>query len=262
MKKIAIAEENKESIEYIQKMMKDVIYKQNLNMDIMTFRDAGTLLDEIEDGRVFDLYILDIEMPGMNGIELARRIKEKDNAAYIIFVISYSEVTTEGHDVHACHYLMQEVLSDKLPEVLNNICSEFVPDGVADDNGADDGVAADAAVDTAADDNSDYYKIQTKFRLEKIKAGDIIWVGKEGKNAVFTTVKGKIRQRTTLQEVESQLPAQDFILIERSRIVNLRYVERMIRNQVVLSNGETLIASRANMAKVKKELAKYWGRKL
>lgn len=239
MKKIAIVDDNKEYKEYIQKMVKGVIYKQNLNMDIMTFREARTLLYEIEDGSFFDLYILDIEMPGMNGIELARRIRQKDDAAYIIFVTSYSEFAIEGYDVHACHYIMKETLSDKLPEVLNNICSKFV-----------------------SEDDSDYYKIETNYRLEKFKYGDIIWVGKDGKNAVFMTAKGKFQQRVTLQEVESLLPAQDFIFIERGRIVNLRYIEQVIKNQVVLSNGETLIASRANIAKIKKELTKYWGREL
>lgn len=239
MDKIAIVDDNREYNEYIRKIVEDVIYEQGLKIEVLTFHGAETLLYEIEDGVSFDVYILDIEMPGMNGMELARCIRKKDERAYIIFVTSYSEFALEGYDVHACHYIMKEGLADKLTEVLYNVCAE----NTSEDAGA-------------------YYRITTNYRLEKFKFSDIIWIGKEGKNVIFMTRNGKYQQRATLQEVQALLPDEDFIFIERGKIVNLKYIEHVIKNEVILSNGDALMASRANVARVRKELTKYWGRKI
>ena len=69
----------------------------------------------------YDIYLLDVVMPGLNGIELAKEIRSSDKAADIIFLTSSPEFAVESYTVKASNYLVKPVSRDRLVEALDDI---------------------------------------------------------------------------------------------------------------------------------------------
>lgn len=235
MKYIGIVDDNPNYREHVKALVLEVVKQEQVEIEVLTFSNAQNLLYELEDGVDFELFILDIEMEGMNGMELARKIRENDEAAFIVFVTSYSEFALDGYDVSAYQYILKDKMDEKLPEVLSEILRQ------------------------GEDGNEEYYCITKGSVIEKFKISDLIWFYKEGKNTIFVTKRGEFWQRITANEVLLQIPEEQFVMIERGRGVNIRCILKIVKNEVVLSSGETLPISRANVTKVKEKVTRYWG---
>lgn len=239
MYRMAVVDNEKVYREQVREVAEAAICEQGIQMNVMCFNSAGSLLEEIEDGGRFFVYVLDIEMPGMNGIELAKNIRKVDENAYIIFLTSYSEFAIAGYDVHAYQYVLKENLTEKIGAMLKQIWAES---GMVNDGR--------------------YYTIMTNSRREKIRISDIVRIYKDGKNVQFVTEKGLFQQRTSLNEVFDCLPGDEFVFNERGSIVNLRYVEQIVKNEIVLSDHTILAVGRTHMAEVKRAITKYWGKRI
>ncbi|MCD8023172.1 MAG: LytTR family DNA-binding domain-containing protein [Lachnospiraceae bacterium] len=67
----------------------------------------------------FDILLLDVEMPGMSGLALAKQIRKTDQRAEIVFVTSHAEWIGEGYEVDALHYLVKPVRDEMIEKVLD-----------------------------------------------------------------------------------------------------------------------------------------------
>ena len=92
----------------------------NVDYDIDTFSDGNILSDAF--GRCpYDLVFLDIEMPAVDGITLAKKIRAKSENAFIVFLTSHIEYALEGYEVNALRYLTKPVDIDKLKDVIRHV---------------------------------------------------------------------------------------------------------------------------------------------
>ena len=82
---------------------------------------------------------------------------------------------------------------------------------------------------------------------------------KEGKNTVIVTDNEIHKKRSTLEKVLKELEGSSFIQIERGSIVNIERVDKILRNEVHMDNGDVLEISRANVKSVKQRINQYWG---
>ncbi|QHW29774.1 response regulator transcription factor [Paenibacillus rhizovicinus] len=91
----------------------------NHTVTIHTFASAEAFLFYYADNKAIDILLLDIEMGAMNGIELAHRIRQDNEAIQMIFVTGYSDFIAHGYEVSALHYLMKPLGDTKLFDVLD-----------------------------------------------------------------------------------------------------------------------------------------------
>ena len=82
--------------------------KQNKTVHISTYTNAAAFLFSLED-RAPDAVFADIQMPGMNGMEMIRKLREKDSEMPVIFTSGLSEYLREGYEVQALHYLIKPI---------------------------------------------------------------------------------------------------------------------------------------------------------
>ena len=101
--------------------------------------------------------------------------------------------------------------------------------------------------------------IHNNIRYEKIDHQKIIRMYKEGKNTVIVTDNEIHKKRSTLEKVLKELEGSSFIQIERGSIVNIERVDKILRNEVHMDNGDVLEISRANVKSVKQRINQYWG---
>ena len=79
----------------------------------------------IEAGEKFDLYLLDILMPGQNGIELARAVRDKDPCAELLFLTSSPDYALDSYLVHGHHYLLKPFCNRQLYEILDEWLAHY-----------------------------------------------------------------------------------------------------------------------------------------
>lgn len=231
--KIAIVDDEKEMLDIIQ----TVVLEMKENVVCNVFQKAMNLLEQIEDGKQFDVYFLDVEMPQITGLDLAKRIRKSQNSAYIVFISSYEKFVLKSYDtdIKAYYYILKEQMKDKIPVVLSEISKELELR------------------------KEDYYIILNKMRYEKFKIMDIIYIYKENKNSVFVTKEGVFKERKALGVVIKDLNKAEFLFVDSGRALNIKYIKRIEKNVIFLDNEIKVYSSQINIRRLKKDMIEYWG---
>ena len=125
MVKIAIVDDSIEILASIRKIVESITIKflDDRELEIYTYARAELLIYDLEENMQFDIFLLDVEMPDMNGIELAKKIRKMQENGYIIFLTSHPQFAIRGYDrkVRAYQYLLKETMNSRLPEVMEDV---------------------------------------------------------------------------------------------------------------------------------------------
>lgn len=211
---IAIVDDDKTQSEYIKNIVSVWASESNIAVAISVFGSAEAFLfDEANQ----NILLLDIEMPGMGGIELAKRIREHNETAPIVFITGYSDYIAEGYDVSALHYLLKPIDKAKLYSVLDKAIKQI---------GRNEKIL-----------NLDVSGERFLVPLHEIKYIEV------SGNYVTVHAKQDFKVKKTLGELETLLDER-FTRTGRSFIVNLGFVRRITKTDVFLSSGESVPLSR------------------
>lgn len=116
---IAICEDSIEMLGELERLVYDCCVRDENQLTCETFSSGEELLDTLKKDHIrFQIYLLDIEMKEVNGLETAAIIRKTDQNAAIIFVTSHSELMQEAFDVLAFHYLIKPIHEEKVRQVL------------------------------------------------------------------------------------------------------------------------------------------------
>lgn len=181
-----------------------------------------------------DIYILDIEMEEINGLQVAAEIRKRSSEAYILFVTSHTQYAIDAFDVHAFKYILKSQIADKLEIALEEIEEKL------------------------SIEKRLYYIVNTKERHEKIYYKDIYYIYKERKNSVVVKKEDRICTRHSIRQIYDELNAEQFIYIDRGCVVNIIHVMKIYGNEIYMRNGERLPISRRNINEVKRRVHAYW----
>lgn len=188
MTRIAIVDDEEEYLDEMRRDINDFYFSQGISCNIDTFSRAELLIYELEEKAYYDIYLLDIEMPQINGLELAHYIRQLDKVAYLIFITFHAQFGLKGYDYHAYQYIMKLDLKQKLIPTIASIQKIFDID------------------------KEKFYQIYTNFRYEKIPYKDLYYIYKENKNVIFVTSRGCISIRETLKSVFKNWKAKSLYL--------------------------------------------------
>ena len=191
------------------------------------YPSAEALLFAWEDGAP-DILLLDIEMPGMNGVELARKLRERKETAQIIFITGYPDFMAEGYEVEALHYLIKPVTPEKLAEVLSRAAEKIS--------------RAEKKLLLPSDGS------RTALPLKEIR-----YIEAMRQYSVIYAASGEYRLKVPISKLEARLDGY-FLRVQRSFIVNLREVLRINRTEVILRSGEAVPISRGMADRIGKKI--------
>ena len=190
--------------------------------------------DRKESERGGEFCILDIEMPGMQGIELGKKIKELREEVPIIFLTSYEKFALQSYEAEAYQYILKSRMAVKLPSVIAKLIGKMEKE------------------------EDSYRIIEHSSKVERLLYKDILYVRKEGKYVVYVTKRGEARERTSLESVRKALEEEGFVMIERGFFANIRHISRIETNELYLDNQEKLYIGRRMNADVKRAVSRYW----
>lgn len=204
-------------------------------IQIQVFQSPNDLMEHIGAFGGFDLYLLDVIMPDLDGIELAKRIRERGEVAEIIFLTVSREFAVEAFSVKASNYLVKPIEKEAFDrEVLS-------------------------CVENMAQENNPSLLLKTKQGVRKISLRELVLVESFDHRRVCTLVDGTTCETTmTLGSLYEQLKKYTFFYKpHRSYIIHLDYVNGLAASQLVLSNGKKIPVSRGSYGELKKVLLDY-----
>ncbi len=236
MLRIAICDDDNNAVAAHKKIAENCLIQSGSAGEIITYTTSDNLLYDItEDVFFFDLILLDIEMPGNTGMEIAEKIKPYLPNVKIIFITSHIEYAIDAFELSIFRYVPKDDIDKRLFSAIQDAIKLIeLEDGKA-------------------------YTIQTNSRLEKIPYKEIYYIERDGKNASISAAGGVSKVRKSLQQVFGELSAEEFIFIDRGCIVNMIHIMQIKDGMAVLKNGVSLPVSRTHLQEVKAQINNYWG---
>lgn len=236
MLKIAVCDDERDVVSANIKITEECLKKAGAIGKITAYTRSDNLFSDIaEDQLFYDLILLDIEMPGKTGMELAEKIKPYLPNVKIIFITSHIEYAIDAFELSIFRYVPKNDIQRRLPTAVLD------------------------AVKLLQLEEGKVYTIQTTRRLEKIPYKEILYIERDGKYARIQTVHGESKVRKTLQQVFEELSSEEFIFIDRGCIVNIIHIMQVKDAMAVLDEGGSLPISRSHLQDVKNQINGYWG---
>lgn len=191
------------------------------------FNNAQSAGEFLADHKI-DLIFLDINMPGINGIEFAETLPEK---TLLIFITAYAEYALKGYELDAVDYLVKPVHAERFRKAIDKAFS-YHKLLVTENNKSDiEGIT------------TDYIFIKSERKYFKIIFNDILFIEGLKDYVVIHTAGQKIITAMNIKTINSQLPPQVFTRISKSYIVNIRHISSFDNNSLLINNHEITIGS-------------------
>lgn len=214
MLKIAILDDDNIALNISKGVATSYLEEKKYQYSLLTFSSSLNFLASAKEEH-YDLVLLDIDMPEMNGIEVARRIKDISFDTSIIFLSEKENLVFECFEVHPFGFIRKSKLYDDFSKVLNSFFEQFF----------------------AYQDDKDILTIKTSTVIYSFKINEIVYI--EG-NRNYQTIYKKNGESTSLRilmkDLEEALNDKGFIRIQKGFIVNSSFIQRIETKEVILIN--------------------------
>ena len=235
MLNIAICDDDALILSKVEELVGVFFRTHCIEIKMQSYQLSENLTYDLQDGLYYDLFLLDIEMPGISGMEIPQQIKSFLPNVRIIFVTSHTEYAIDAFELSIFRYVPKSNLEVKLTTAVTDAAKLI-------------------ELETGQE-----YTIQTAKRMEKIPYKDIYYIQRDGKNASIVSSAGTAKVRKSLQQMFDELNTPEFIFIDRGYIVNIIQIMKISDGMAVLKNGEQLPISRSHLQEVKRQINQFWG---
>ena len=223
---VAICEDERYILEELRRKVEKYINRKSLDASIKTFMSGEELLKA---KKKFDIILLDLMLPGIDGLEVARQISCRSR---IIFVTSYREYAVEAFDANAVHYLVKPVTEERLFSAL------------------------DRAVNQTEQMDNQALTLIKSGKTQVILIRDILYCEVFNHQVRIHTVHGTYDYFGTLDMLETKLDER-FFRCHRSFVVNMSCVAGQEKGVAILINGERIFISRRKQADFMQKLLNF-----
>lgn len=234
MTKIAIVEDQRSEAELLKRLLSEYAEAHAREFVVEWFDDPKKFLDGFDVD--LDLVFLDIQMPNINGMDVARKIRERDSDVNIVFVTNMIQYAVEGYSVQASDFIVKPAAPASVNRVMNRALA-------ASDRNVDKTVTIKNAADG---------------RTVVVKASEIYYVEGSGHRITYHTAYGEFSDWGSMNAVAAELPSRSFARCHVSFLVNLKYVRETSKDTVIVRD-DVLPLSRTQKSAFFAELAAYLG---
>lgn len=239
MLRVAICDDETVILSKIDELARVFFRTHCVDCKIQAYQSSENLLYDLQDGINYDLLLLDIEMPGIDGMDLAKVIRDTMPAAKIIFITSHLEYAITAYEFSVFRYIPKTVIDDKLPPALEDYYKLYRLE------------------------RNEFYTVEIKNHVEQLPYREILYILKDGKYAVFHLTGGKTQSvRKTLAQVFEEMSKEYFCFADRGCIVNLANVVGIDDTGILFPDDQRITISKANISDFKTTMLRFWRKQI
>ena len=232
MYRIAIVEDNAKSTEKLKRYLKRFSQERDIPLKYSTFVNG---MDFISDYKAdFDVVLMDIEMPHMDGMEAARRLRTMDEEVCLIFVTNLAHYAIEGYEVKAMDFLVKPVEYDNFSLKLQK------------------------ALSSRSRIQKKEVVLNSGNGIRRIRLDELYYIEVMDHNLIYHTTGGDFGERGSIKEKEALLKDFGFARASNSFLVNLRYATAFSGGDVTVA-GARIPVGRTKKKDFLKRLTEYLG---
>ena len=233
---IAICDDEKEFRDAAERMLKLYMEEKAVSYQVDTFGVPSDLVDMTEKGTIYDIYLLDIYMPGISGMSIATELRSRSVKSPIVFLTSSTDHALEAFGVDATHYLLKPYTKDSFY------------------------VGMDKAMQSIASHKNDSVILKVDNEYRSILVSKLIYCEAEDKYQRLYLENGeRLLIRISGTELYKQLSEFDsFYHCGRAHIINLNHISRVTQRGAVFKNGMQLSLTRTVLAGLRSAFFDYF----
>jgi DNA-binding LytR/AlgR family response regulator len=209
------------------------VFQYNIKCD--SFSSGLDLLMAMENGKSYDIYILDVVLPLMTGIEVAAEIRKLNNISKILFLSSSHEFAVDSYKVNAFYYLLKPIKEEEIMPILEKACFDIV------------------------NNKENEIIVKGKRSLTKISLHNLEYTEVLGRKLFFHLTGGEVLESlgTMIQLENEVLSDKRFIKPHRSYIVNMDCIRRITNKDIITISNKFVPISREIYKNIKKVYIDY-----
>jgi len=229
---IAIVDDDEKSRMTLREYTDRYQEEYNEKLKISTFADGADIAEEYK--AEYDIIILDIEMRFMDGMRAAELIRKMDSDVILIFITNMAQYALKGYEVQAMNYLLKPVSYFAFSQEIHK------------------------AISYVKTRKKAYFYIRVESGMLRLNVEEIVYVESKRHQIIVHTTSDSYSTRDSMKNVEQMLAEYKFVRCNNCYLVNLRYVDGVVQNNVIV-NGEELQISRPRKKQFIDAVADYVG---
>lgn len=196
---IALVDDDSKVLEELKGLIEEFKKEKGNNATVCSFSDPYEML---ESKNSYSLMFLDIEMPGINGIELGKKIREQSKDAVIVYVTNMAQYALEGYSVNAYDYILKPIKKNVFKEKLEKFIAE------------------------AEKKKDETITILSKYNREVVKLSNIRYIEVKSHKLIYHLADREIESWGSISDLAESLKGKGFSLSSSSFLLNLSQVQK------------------------------------
>lgn len=236
MLQIAVCDDNIDELSQMVQLIDQYRVIRNFSCEYVAFSNGFELVSALEKGKRFDIYCLDIIMPGFTGIDVAKEIRGFDKTAPILFFTSSPEFALESYSVKAINYVLKPISKEKLFFTFDEVIEQI-----------------------KAEKDEDAVIVKSNEGIQKILISNLVFAEIIGRNVMYHLRSGKVIECTEpfSSVCDKLLKYGCFIKPHRSYLVNMQYVDTIENHQVTLQTLSFVPVAQGKAREIKQQYLNY-----
>jgi len=211
--RIAIVEDEPTERDRIKVYLEEIAQEDQTQFDIEQYSSGmAFVMSGMKD---YDLVLMDIDMPNLNGIETAKALRKVDQSATLIFVTNMAQYAISGYEVNAVDFILKPV------------------------NRYSFAIKIKRAISRTAKKNDNAIQIKMDGTIFLVHMYQIMYLEVDGHYVIFHTTQGDYKEYTTLKLAQKRINSSHFVQCNQSFLINMKYIESVSRESVTV--GGTII---------------------
>lgn len=230
---IAICDDEKDFVAYLTGLLDQYATETGEEIKVTAYYDGMELIEKYD--TTIDLIFLDIRMRLVNGLRTAERIRQMDTKVGIIFLTTLTQYGLEGYKYQATNYIIKPIKYARLKEEMKQWLERH------------------------RQDDSPFIVVVNDAGKFKVFLKSLRFIETFNRNLLLHTDQENIICYKKMKELEAELVQHGFVRCHSGYLVNLFYVKRIEKLDIILTTGERVTISQPKRKEFMERLADYWG---
>ncbi len=227
---VGICDDESVALNHVASVIKMEFQMKGIDAHTECFSDPDALIKRFSQKPVLDIIFLDIEMPSINGIELAQKARELTPSTAIVFVTSKDEYVFRSFKVQPFRYIRKQDFAEEIKDCIADLI-KIMPENIT----------------------QNYITLLNGHNLIRLNVADISYIESIGKTVFIHTKEDTIELKHVLSDLEEKLAPYHFFRIHKSYLVNGTYIFSIESREVKLTTGDVLPLSRYRVQEIKQQ---------